>query len=497
MERGSNATSQGRLRVVGLLGGGVIGGGWAAKFILDGVDVRLYDPCPNAAEGVQKTLSSARRAYRGLTFSPLPVEGTLTIAGSVEEAVRDVEFVQESAPERIELKQQLIAEASRAAAPETLICSSASGFLPTLLQAEAEHPERVLVGHPFNPVYLLPLVEVCGGQRTDPRALERAAEIYRSLGMHPLVMRKETDAFIANRLQEAVWREALWLVHEDVATVQEIDDAVRLSFGLRRPVLGPIQGYRITVAEKNARNAMQRLGLSFQKPWSKLTNVPELTDAFLDKLAAQSDEQAGTMTVTELEEKRDDCIVRILRGLRRQNHGAGETVARWERELAARVPVLTNGTGPLQMPTLEIPTAWMDYNGHITERRFLQLCGSGTEYLLRYLGIDSEYRGSHGSFYTLETHLSHLGELHAGERVVVTTQVLAADEKRLHLFHVIRRESAEKRAATGEQMLLHVSVATGRSAPVQGKVLERIQEIARLHAQLPRPVQAGTSIRMR
>ncbi|MCP3371770.1 thioesterase family protein [Bradyrhizobium cajani] len=148
------------------------------------------------------------------------------------------------------------------------------------------------------------------------------------------------------------------------------------------------------------------------------------------------------------------------------------------------------------MPTLELSTAWLDFNGHLTERRFLQLCGSGTEYLLSHLGIGNEYRGR-GSFYTLETHLSHLGELHAGDRVVVTTQVLSADEKRLHLFHVIRREFAEKPAATGEQMLIHVDAPTGRSAPVQGMVRERIQELAELHAHLPLPMQAGAGIRMR
>lgn len=236
-----------------------------------------------------------------MTFSPLPAEGSFTIVGSVAEAVCDVEFVQESAPELLELKQRLIAEASRVAAPETLVCSSTSGFLPSLLQAKAEHPGRVLVGHPSNPVYLLPLVEVCGGQLTDPRALERAWEIYRSLGMHPLVRRKEVDGCTASRLQEALWREALWLVHDDVATVQDVDDVVRLSFGLRYPALGLIQGSRITVAETNTRTAMQRLSLSFKKYWSKLTDVPEFTDAFLDKLTVQSDEQVGSMSLAELE----------------------------------------------------------------------------------------------------------------------------------------------------------------------------------------------------
>ncbi|MGY4167774.1 3-hydroxyacyl-CoA dehydrogenase NAD-binding domain-containing protein [Bradyrhizobium sp. USDA 4529] len=166
-----------------------------------------------------------------LTLAPLPPEGALTVVNSVADAVRGVELVQESASERLELKQQLLADVNRAAAPAILICSSTSGFRPSPLQTGIDHPERLLIAHPFNPVYLLPLVELCAGQRTAPETLTRAAEIYCSVGMHPLVIRKEVDGFIANRLQEALWREALWLVHDDVATVQEVDDAVRYSFG--------------------------------------------------------------------------------------------------------------------------------------------------------------------------------------------------------------------------------------------------------------------------
>ncbi|WP_247445314.1 3-hydroxyacyl-CoA dehydrogenase NAD-binding domain-containing protein, partial [Bradyrhizobium sp. 38] len=174
-------------RRVGLLGGGTIGGGWAARFILNGVDVRLYDPAPGAVDRVQAILANARRLYRQLTQVPLPAEGALTVVESIAEAVADVDLVQESAPERLELKQQLLAAASRATAPDTLVCSSTSGLRPSLLQADMDHPERLLVAHPFDPVYLLPLVELCAGQRAVPKALARAADIYRAVGMHPLV----------------------------------------------------------------------------------------------------------------------------------------------------------------------------------------------------------------------------------------------------------------------------------------------------------------------
>src|SRR3954471_8817627 len=205
---------------VGLLGGGVIGGGWAARFVLNGVDVRLYDPAPDAERALGEVLANARRAMRRLTLAPLPAEGTLTLVDTPEEAVAGAEFVQESAPERERLKVDLLAAASRAAPADVVFASSTSGLLPSRLQADMAHPERLTVGHPFNPVYLLPLVELCGGERTAPETVERAAAVYRAIGMRPLVVRREIDGFLADRLLEALWREALWLPPDDAAAAR-------------------------------------------------------------------------------------------------------------------------------------------------------------------------------------------------------------------------------------------------------------------------------------
>lgn len=486
--------SKGQARAVGLLGGGVIGCGWAARFVLNGLHVQLYDPAPGSVERLQEVLANARRAYRRLTMVPLPVEGSVTVVDTVADAVRGVELVQECAPERLELKQQLLACASRAAAPETLICSSTSGLRPSLLAKGMRHPERLLVSHPFNPVYLLPLVELCAAPGTAPETLTRAAEIYRAVGMHPVLVRKEADGFVANRLQEALWREALWLVHDDLATVKEVDDAICYSFGLRGPILGP---FRISNGGMGMRQLMAKWGpVTLNLPYRKLADAPELTEALLDKLADQSEARDDNQTKAELQQKRDDCLVAVLQGLRAQGHGAGETLARWETGLRARTPPLTQSAGPLLM-TRQIPSDWIDYNDHLTESRYLQLCGIATDNLLSYVGIDAEYRSKFGSYYTLETHLSHLGELYAGERVQVLTQVLGADDKRLHLFHVLTREGNEKSAATGEQMLIHVKAGSGRGGPAQGSVRARMLELARMHAELPRPDRAGASIRLR
>jgi carnitine 3-dehydrogenase len=413
------------------------------------------------------------------------------LVDSVADAVHGVDLVQESASERLELKQQLFADASRAAAPDTLICSSTSGFRPSLLQAGVDHPERLLVAHPFNPVYLLPLVELCGGRRTAPEMIARAAEIYRGVGMHPLVIRKEVDGFVANRMQEALWREALWLVHDDIATAEEVDDAIRYSFGLRRAVVGP---FRVGGGGAAMRSFLEKWKPELTSAWTRLTDSPNYTEAFINKLAEQTDSRVENLTAPEFEQKRDNGLVAVLRGLRSEGYGAGETLSRWEQGLRDRTPQLTDGSGPLRIPTVEIPADWIDIHGHVNESRYLELCGMGTSGLFRWIGIDGAYRSNCGSYYTLETHLSHLLQLNAGDRVQVLTQVLGANEKCLHIFQVLTRDGEERPAVTSEQMLIHVNAAGRHSGSVQGKVRERVLALARLHAELPRPERVFASI---
>jgi carnitine 3-dehydrogenase / betainyl-CoA thioesterase len=287
-------------RAVGLVGGGVIGAGWAARFLLNGIDVRLYDPAPQTERIVAEVLENARRAYDRLTLTPLPPEGSLDLVGSPEEAAAGVELVQESAPERLELKQELLAAVERGAGEDMLICSSTSGLRPTDLQARLVRPERFAVAHPFNPVYLLPLVEICGGSRTAPETVSRLEALYGSVGMHPLVVRNEIDGFLADRLLEALWREALWLVNDDIATVSEVDDAIRYGAGLRWAFMGMFLTYRIAGGEPGIRHFLSQFGPALQWPWTKLTDVPELTGELVERIATQSDEQAGSVSARDL-----------------------------------------------------------------------------------------------------------------------------------------------------------------------------------------------------
>ena len=308
------------------IGGGVIGSGWAARFVLHGIDVSVCDPDPETGRKASDVLDNAERAFARLFGDDRPARGELRIASSIAEAVDGAELIQESVPERLDLKRAVLAEVDAAAPPGTVIASSTSGLLPTDMQRGLAHPERLLVGHPFNPVYLLPLVEVVGGRATAPDAVERASRVYESVGMKPVVVRKEIDAFIGDRLQEALWREALWLVHDGIATVEEIDDVIRYSFGLRWAQMGVFQVYRVAGGEAGMRHFMEQFGPCLQWPWTKLTDVPDLDDALADRIAGQSDAQAGGLSIRELERIRDDNLIGIMEALERTGEsgwGAG------------------------------------------------------------------------------------------------------------------------------------------------------------------------------
>lgn len=327
------------VRKAACIGGGVIGAGWVARLLLNGIDVALFDPAPDAARKVEEVMAGARRAYGAMTDT-LPAEGRLTLAASIEDAVKEADFIQESVPERLDLKHKVLAEIDARARPDALIGSSTSGLKPTDMQAPMTRPERLVVAHPFNPVYLLPLVEIVAGEKTAPEFVEKAKAIYASIGMKPVVIRKEIEAFVGDRLLEALWREALWLIKDGVTTVEELDDIIRYSFGLRWAQMGLFQTYRIAGGEAGMRHFMAQFGPCLEWPWTKLTDVPELTDELVDTIAEQSDAQAAGLSIRELETIRDDNLVAIMRALAAsqggKGWGAGEALNSYAKQLQDR-----------------------------------------------------------------------------------------------------------------------------------------------------------------
>jgi carnitine 3-dehydrogenase len=313
-----------------VIGGGVIGAGWVARLIENGIDVRVFDPAPDAETRINSVLDNSRRAYRKLDIARPEQEGLVSFNDSLSSAVSGAQLIIESVPERLDLKQSVYRDIEQSAARDALIASSTSGITPSNLQALMQNPVRLLVAHPFNPVYLLPLVELVAGDQTSEQSMARAETFYRSLGMFPLRVKKEIEAFIADRLLEAIWREALWLVNDGVATTEDIDNAVRYGFGLRYAQMGIFDTYRVAGGEAGMRHFMAQFGPCLQWPWSKLTDVPEFNDELVDLIAGQSDAQSGHLEIREMERIRDDNLIAILQGLKANDWGAGALLTEHE-----------------------------------------------------------------------------------------------------------------------------------------------------------------------
>jgi len=324
------------------VGGGVIGGGWIARFLLASVDVKVFDPHPEAERVVGEVIANADRAYALLTDAPLPPRGRLTFCARLAEAVADAEWVQESVPERLELKRRILAEIDAVCPADTLIGSSTSGLLPSDLQAGLRRPERLFVAHPYNPVYLLPLVEIVGGKATSPETIKRACAVVDAIGMKGVVIAREIEAFVGDRLLEALWREALWLIKDDICDVETLDDVIRYSFGLRWAQMGLFETYRIAGGEAGMRHFLAQFGPCLKWPWTKLTDVVDLDEGLIEKIGAQSDEQAAGRSVRELERIRDENLVGILHALKAsragEGWGAGKLLSEFERRLLASAP---------------------------------------------------------------------------------------------------------------------------------------------------------------
>lgn len=484
---------------VAIVGGGVIGAGWAARFVLNGVDVAFFDPSPTAAQRAGAILEMARAAWARLFPAATTAEGRMTFHATLDEALEGATFVQESLPENEELKRTVLARIDAALPADVVIGSSTSGLLPTRLQAGLRHPERLVVGHPFNPVYLLPLVEVCGGERTTPETKEKAAAIYRRIGMQVLDVRKEIDGFIADRLLEAVWREGLWLIEEGVATTSELDDAIRYGAGLRWAFMGTFLTYRLAGGDAGMHHFLKQFGPALKLPWTKLV-APELTDELVERIATQSDEQAQGVPVRDLEVLRDDALVRIMQALSHvgtDGYAAGRTLNDFRKVRAHAAGADVPADGRLITHRCTVVPEWIDYNGHMTEHRYLQVFGDATDGLLAMIGADGDYVASGYSFYTVESHLRHLGQGYEGMKLEVQTRILDFDAKRLHIFHQIMDAATGEVLATAEQMLMHVDAEKGKTCPAPETILEIVRKIHAAEDNAEKPQGAGSSIMIR
>ena len=479
-----------QIKSAGVIGAGVIGSGWIARLLLNGVNVCVFDPSKEAPKNVDKVIQNAERAYKNLLKSKLPEKGNLTFAKTIADVSKSSELIIEAVPERLSAKQSVYDEIESNGSKDLIITSSTSGILPSDLQSEMKHPERLIVAHPFNPVYLLPLVELVGGKQTAHEVIDKASTIFTHIGMFPLHIKKEIPAFIADRLLESVWREALWLVNDNVATTEEIDDAIRYGFGLRWAQMGLFETYRLAGGEAGMRHFISQFGPCLEWPWTHLMDVPEFTDELVDKVSSQSDAQSGQYSIDELMQKRDDNLVDFLKALKENRWGAGNLLKEYDEALSNEANKLEFSELDLSKTidtySTHIPKEWADYNGHMTEARYLDCFSEATTELMSIIGADEEYIAKVGSYFTVETHIRHLDEVLIGERIYSKTQVIYGQNKKLHLFHWLHHNDG-RLLATAEHMLIHVDLKTRGASMPSDLVMDRMERIYNAHKKLPEP----------
>lgn len=303
-----------RIRRVACVGAGVIGGGWVAHFLARGYQVTAWDPAPDHRERLQRLVDAAWPALVELGPAEGASRDNLTFASTLDEAVAGAEFVQESAPEDLDLKRDLLARIDAATPAEVVISSSTSGYGMTEMQRDCPNPQRLVVGHPFNPPYLIPLVEVVGGQRTEHRFVEQAARFFEAAGKSVITMDREVPGFIANRLQEAMWREALHMVAEGEATVEQIDTSITEGPGLRWPLFGPCLTFHLAGGEGGMAHMLDHFGPSLKSPWTRL-EAPELTDELRQRMVDGCADADGR-DIAELVAERDRAVIAVLRAMR-------------------------------------------------------------------------------------------------------------------------------------------------------------------------------------
>lgn len=299
---------------VASLGAGPIGAGWVAHFLARGYDVTAYLHSMAEEPIFRKILDTGWISLTTLGLTPGASRDRLTLTDKLEDAVADAEFVQESAPERLELKQALYETLSRLVPPEVVIASSTSGLTMTDIQAKCATPERTVVGHPFNPPYLLPLVEIVGGARTSPAAVQWARDFYACAGKAPLVMKKEIPGFVATRLQEALWREALHMVANGEATTADIDMALINGPAPRMAVQGQCMAFHVACGEGGMATNLDQFGPALKLPWSRLA-APEITQELRDRMVHGCNGDAAGRHFEDLAAERDRAIVGILKAV--------------------------------------------------------------------------------------------------------------------------------------------------------------------------------------
>ncbi|HLT99350.1 MAG TPA: 3-hydroxyacyl-CoA dehydrogenase NAD-binding domain-containing protein [Burkholderiaceae bacterium] len=301
-------TPEGRIAVVGT---GVIGISWAACFLAQGYEVAATDPAPGAEARLRKRVEDFWPAMERMGLAQGASPARLSFHEQVGAAVEGAVFIQENGPERVDIKRATMQQIDASAPADTVIATSSSGIRISDIQDAATRPERILLGHPFNPPHLIPLVEVVGGRLTSPQAIEHAMQFYSAIGKKPILLRKEVKGHIANRLQAALWREAFHLVEQGVASVNDIDTAIAHGPGLRWALLGPFMNLHLSGGEGGIKHVLEHLGPPIEEWWEDLGEV-SLTPEMIARFAQGVDEEIGSAQLEDIVGDRDAILLDML-----------------------------------------------------------------------------------------------------------------------------------------------------------------------------------------
>lgn len=315
-------------KVITIVGTGVIGAGWAARFLAKGYTVKAYDPNSVSREQLKINVRTAFKSLKKIGLNRNASLRNLKVYSKLPSALKDTTFVQENAPENEKIKKNILKQIDNLVDKKVIIASSSSGLLPSKIQSACKFPERVLIGHPFNPVYLLPLVEIVAGKKTSHTSVKKLKKLYEHIGMRPLIVQKEIEGYISDRLQEALWREALHIINDGVASTDEVDDAIVYGPGLRWAFMGVCLTFHLAGGETGMKHMLEQFGPALKLPWTKL-KAPELTNKLKKAMVSGTKKQAGKFNIKELEKQRDLFLIEIMKTLNKNQKGK---FPNWDRK---------------------------------------------------------------------------------------------------------------------------------------------------------------------
>lgn len=316
------------VRRIAIVGTGVIGASWAAEFLAKGFDVIATDPAPNAEANLRKYVDTAWPALTAMGLADNASRDRLNFTLDMKKAVSGADLVQENGPERKDFKIQLFAEMDAATPPDSIIASSSSGLTMSVMQSACKHPERCVIGHPFNPPHMIPLVEVVGGEKTSPDVVRRAIEFYASIGKKPIHLRKEVVGHVANRLQAAIYREVVNLINLGVVDVADADTAVCWGPGLRWGVMGPTMLFHLGGGQGGIQHFMEHLSGPVAMWWKDLGAFTEWPEGSKERIVAGVTKQTDGRTVDELAQMRDEVLLDLVKLRRKQVESSAPAAVR-------------------------------------------------------------------------------------------------------------------------------------------------------------------------